>query len=568
MRAPAWLSGLRFQFLLLLTLALLPLGAVAIYQTNRVATEAGRNAELALLSLTARAAKAEELIIERAFGAARFFGTIAEDFQENPDRCTRDLSQFVERNDRYSFIGILPLSGIMTCTSSGGVFDFSQWPGFEQNMADQKRTIVVNTEAPASQQSVFVISEPFDIDGEFAGFISISIPHKGLPATSGTLTDLGLEELITFNPEGRVLTARSGLDGVNGELPAARSLDTLRTSVSMAFRADNNDGQSRTYTVVPIEGSPATVLGVWRDGDGLANTAVAVVRPALFPILMWFASMGVAMLSIHMLVVRHLNRLRSKMDEFAETRRAPARDTTTLMPTELQALSDNFDRMAYDILQDEAQLENAVHEKNVLIKEVHHRVKNNLQLISSIMNMQIRAADEEETRTALMRVQDRVRSLATIHRDLYQSQNAGRVDAGGLISEIIEGSREFVIARDLDVDLKTDIDQVMLYPDQSVPLSLLAAEGATNMMKYIGAPEGKKPWIFAGLSQEDGRCILTLANSVGGATPAESTGLGSDLMEAFAIQLGGDIVIDRSDDSYSMRIEFAAQEFEPAAQDY
>ena len=99
------------------------------------------------------------------------------------------------------------------------------------------------------------------------------------------------------------------------------------------------------------------------------------------------------------------------MDRFAETREFSPVTGGLVMPSELQALQDNFDRMADNIMQDEAAMENTVREKNVLIKEVHHRVKNNLQLISSIMNMQIRQAKQDETKSALSRLQDRVLSL-------------------------------------------------------------------------------------------------------------------------------------------------------------
>ncbi len=556
------------QMLLLLTLALLPLGAVAIYQTNRVTTEAERTASLALLGVTSRAARNEEMILERAFGAARFFATVVPDFIANPDRCARDLGQFVERNARYSFVGILPLSGQMTCTSTGTSYDFSDWDGFDAAMAAEERTIVVNHAAPLSGESVFVVSEPFQIDGAFGGFISISVPHAGLPTRQGEMGELGLENLITFNSDGAVLTSRSALEDVNLELPADRRLADLVTSTPKAFVTKNVQGERRTYTVVPITGSPATVLGVWRTSDGLASQTAALVRPAVFPVLMWFASMGVAMLSLYMLVLRHLSKLRRAMERFTQDRQLSDDLDIAGMPNELAALSSNYVKMTEDILRHEAELENTLHEKGVLVKEIHHRVKNNLQLISSIMNMQIRAATATETKQAIARLQDRVRSLATIHRDLYQSQNEGMVNAGALVTEIIEKSKELAVARDSDVALEMQISQVLLYPDQAVPLSLLVAEGMTNVMKYIGAPKGGTPWVRVVLRQDAGACHLALSNSVGEVVEMESTGLESELINAFSIQLGSDIIVDRQPDSYTMSITFKVAEFQPETLNY
>ncbi|MFG5381253.1 sensor histidine kinase [Yoonia sp. R2-816] len=563
-----WLNSLRVQIVLLMTLALFPLGSVAIFQTSRVAAEAERNADLALLALTEKAAKSEELIIQRALGAAGFFAMVADDFVGNPDRCKRVLSEFVENDETFSFIGILPLSGIVTCSSADRSYDFSGDPFFADAMAARAPTIVANPAAPLSGQSVFVISEPYLIDDVFAGFISISIPNTGLQETTEDLAALGLEELITFNQNGEILMARSTIAGAAAQLPSDRTLAEMKSAVSTVFQAEDSRGDLHIYTIVPVEGSPASVLGIWRRDDGFGGPISLLLKPALFPALMWFASMAVAMLSIYTLVLRHITRLRADMDVFVKKRSTDSFGRRLSMPNEMQALYDNFAQMTDDILREEAGMENALREKNVLIKEVHHRVKNNLQLISSIMNMHIRTAEEDETRSVLLRLQDRVLSLATIHRDLYQSQYGGLVNAGNLADEIIEKVVEVAMEDSNSIAVKKDIEAVMLYPDQAVPLSLLLSEAATNAMKYLGSAGGEKPWLAVSLTQADGTCTLSIANSVGRMSDAESTGLGAQLINAFAIQLGGKIEVNEAPESYTMTIPFKVEEFVPEARDF
>ncbi|SPH19572.1 putative sensor histidine kinase pdtaS [Ascidiaceihabitans donghaensis] len=560
--------NLLVQTMLLMTLALLPLGAVAIFQTNRVATEAENSAQLALLAVTGRAAKTEELLIERAFGVAQFFGSIAGDFVDDPDACTEHLGSFIENDDTYSFIGILPISGLMTCSSTGQDYDFSSFPNFKPIMDAQKRSIEVNRNAALTGKSVFIVSEPFELDGAFAGFISISIPHDGLPNVSDQIEALGLQELVTFNADGEILTARSDIDTAALQLPASMPLDTLSTTQTRAFKAKNTAGEARRYTVVPIEGSPATVMGIWRVDTGLGNHIAAFIQPALFPVLMWVASMSVAMLSIYTLVLRHMVQLRKAMDNFAKNRRMSEPEKPMTMPIEFQSLNDNFEAMAQNIMQDEAKLEDSLREKNVLIKEVHHRVKNNLQLISSIMNMQIREAESEETKTVLARLQDRIISLATIHRDLYQSQNAGRVNSGALVTDIVEKTLELATSGNDVVDVTTNIELVLLFPDQAVPLSLLMAEGMTNAMKYISSSENNKPWLKVSLVQADDTCTVSIENSVGASVTSESTGLGAQLITAFGIQLGGKIDVEKDDDRYAMTVHFKIAEFTPETPDF
>lgn len=564
-----WYRRLSVQLVALLTLALLPLGSIALFQTNQVAREAERTAAVSLLGLTERAARSEQTLIERAVGAARLFGSVAPDLLRNPDACFANLSRFVVANPEYSFIGILPLSGIIECSSSPKTLDFRDWPGFAETMAAQEPTIVVNEAAPSSGQSVFVISEPFFVDDTFAGFVSVSIPHSGLPETSEGMEELGLEELITFNKEGTMLTSRTGLDAATRELPADRQLAALSINQSQTFRTANRNGIERRYSIVTIEGSPAAVMAVWRIGEGSVGAAGFPLPPFVFPILMWIASMGVAMLAMHTLVLRHLHRLRRRMNAFADTRKTDAAyPEQAVVPTEIEMVEQNFEQMSQEIMRDEAVLEDALREKGVLVKEIHHRVKNNLQLISSIMNMQIRSAKLEETKTVLRRVQDRVLSLATIHRDLYQSQDQGRVNVGALTTEIVENSAEFVNGEGRQLSVTTSIENVLLYPDQAVPLSLLVAEAVTNAMKYIGDDPADKAFIDVVLRQDDRACLLVISNSIGRTAAQDGTGLGGQLMNAFAMQLGGQVETEETDKRYVLTLTFNALEFAPEVQDY
>ena len=567
MTSGQWYRRLSVQLVALLTVALLPLGLISLYQTQRVAVESDRTAAVALLGMTERAARTEQLLIERAVGAARLFGTIAPDLLQSTENCAPNLSRFVDANPDYSFIGVLPLSGVVSCSSVAQVLDFSDAPNFDAAMASQQATIIVNEAGQASEQAVFVVSEPFTQNGEFAGFVSVSIPHSNLPDISDRMEAAGLVDLITFNENGLVLTSRVSPEVTAQEIPRDVPLVDLSTTEPQTFRALNMQGVERRYSIVTIDGSPAAVMAVWepRADTGATNAWLA----AVFPALMWFASMGVAMLAMNTLVIRHLARLQRKMDAFAEDRSSHKPYVpNALFPIEVEKLEENFARMSEEVMRDEAAMEDAVREKGVLVKEIHHRVKNNLQLISSIMNMQIRSAKAHETKAVLRRVQDRVLSLATIHRDLYQSQDGGRVNVGNLVTEIVEKSVELVTGEGRKLDLKTDIDPVMLYPDQAVPLSLVVAEAATNAMKYIGDQSDKTGLFEVRLKQDETACILVMTNSVGPVEDPESTGMGSKLMNAFAVQLGGKIDIEQAADRYAMTLHFNAAEFQPEARDF
>jgi two-component sensor histidine kinase len=176
--------------------------------------------------------------------------------------------------------------------------------------------------------------------------------------------------------------------------------------------------------------------------------------------------------------------------------------------------------------------------------------------------MQIRNARSDEARRMLRRVQDRVSGLATIHRHLYTARNLATVPADELLGEIVD---QLVAVGDLSgndrrPEMTTEFAPVEITPDQSVPLSLLLTEAATNAVKYTGAPAGRRPWIEITLRRVEGP---TLCLSVVNARPAEwaeesgaASGLGSRLIESFATQLGGRLEIEEGAEHYALRVTF------------
>ena len=565
-----WHRRLNVQLVAMLTVALLPLGLIAILQTIRVAEEAENDFTSSLLDLTERAASEEQALLQRAVGAARLFGSVASELLDDPASCAPVLSRFVTANPEMNFVGVLPAEGDMTCSSSwtGATQDYAAI--YAEDLAGGRATVRVADSTGPGDVPDFVVLEPFFIGNSYGGLVMISIPQVQLEESSERLVALGLVELVTFNENGALLHVSTDVETAKAELPASVTLRSLSTENSLTFRAKNKQGEDRRYSIVTVEGAPAAVMAVWEAVPGTAGFGMATVSAFLFPALMWVASLAVAMLAMNTLVLRHLRRLRRAMDRFADNRRIPSEESLAqVMPAEVRSLEENFIRMSKEILADEASLENAVREKSVLVKEIHHRVKNNLQMIASLMNFQIRDARHEETVVVLRRLQERVLSLATIHRDLYDQQSGGSVNAGALIEEVIDRSVPIGLDERIKLDLRKNIANIRLYPDQAVPLSLLVAEAATNAVKYLGTASGGKAVMDVTFSQDGRSCLFELSNSVGGgAEPDAHSGLGTKLMNAFAMQVGGKLEAGESAQGYTVSLRFDALEFAPEARDF
>ena len=240
-------------------------------------------------------------------------------------------------------------------------------------------------------------------------------------------------------------------------------------------------------------------------------------------------------------------------------------------PGELADAERAFNRMALIISDAEARREADLRDKEVLLKEVHHRVKNNLQLIASIMNMQARNARSPETKQMLAGLQQRVRGLAMLHRTLYTTPELTTVDGADLIRTVVNDVTQALDADDLALEMS--LDRVDLYPDQAVPLSMLLAEAVTNAVKHIGrAPDGRTAIDVSLVTEDDGRVRVSVSNTKGERLPGrqpphedEPSGLGTRLMAAFVAQLDGSAETEETDERYVYTVTLQARDFEPAS---
>lgn len=187
-----------------------------------------------------------------------------------------------------------------------------------------------------------------------------------------------------------------------------------------------------------------------------------------------------------------------------------------------------------------------LNEKVVLLKEVHHRVKNNLQVISSLLNLQAARVPDRTTRDQLRESQNRVRSMALIHEKLYQSPNLADIDFAAylrsLVSSLAQSYRDQ--AQSVQVDVQAIGSQLDL--DTAIPCGLIVNELVSNALKH-GFPEGRPGAIMVSLetADEDRLCLRVRDDGVG--LPADrkrlDSSLGLSLVRTLSDQIGGTLTI-------------------------
>ncbi|MFK7838306.1 MAG: sensor histidine kinase [Sulfitobacter sp.] len=563
------LRGLAVRVLFFLSLALLPIGLIAISQTQQIAEQNRQNAELSLIAVTEQASTAERFMFQKAYGAAEALASIVPLYHKDVAACSEAMRAYREINPIYTMVGFIHVSGVMQCSTSDTPFDFSTAPGFSEAVADPRRRTQTIDAISASQRPITVVSTPVWDKGELVGFVAISIGFESIDQIEEPVLANPPLALMTFNQAGNILTTERGREVVGDEMPADVALSVFTTRESSVFEAKNSKGISRVYAVRPLVQDAVFAVSVWPVDTPYLNPSIVSRLGTMVPIIMWAASLVVAFWALNRLAIRHIRKLVRQMRRFALNRNLPRTTLGSGVPTELIELESAFINMGDSILRDEATLEDSLREKNILLKEVHHRVKNNLQLISSIMNMQIRQAKSEDASRVLRRLQERILSLATVHKNLYQTDNLSRVDADVLLHEVVNQLMAVGLAPGSNVKVTQDYKPISLEVDDAAPLTLLASEAMTNALKHVAQGGAARNQITVVLDHEGpDTARLTVSNSKGTEPDQEGTGLGSKLIDAFARQLNGRVEIEEDADIYTLNISFPVPKGDKQIYDY
>ncbi|MBW4576628.1 MAG: PAS domain S-box protein [Aphanothece sp. CMT-3BRIN-NPC111] len=198
----------------------------------------------------------------------------------------------------------------------------------------------------------------------------------------------------------------------------------------------------------------------------------------------------------------------------------------------------------------EEQIKASLTEKEILLKEIHHRVKNNLQVISSLLKLQSRYTKEPRTLEMLKESQCRVKSMALVHEKLYQSQDLARIDFADYIRTLTKNLLYSYSINLNAVQLEIQVQSVDLNLDTAIPCGLLINELISNALKHA-FPENRKGKIKINFSQIEDQQFLLIVQDDGIGLPAhlslDSTpSLGLRLVNSLATQLQATLEIDIS----------------------
>lgn len=202
------------------------------------------------------------------------------------------------------------------------------------------------------------------------------------------------------------------------------------------------------------------------------------------------------------------------------------------------------------------ELEQALDDREVLLREVHHRVRNNLQVVTSFLRLQAREVDSEPARVALREAQARIRTLGLIHGQLYGEAHFREVDLGGLVPALCPQLASVYGSPPDQIRFEVVLPSWLIELNRAVPLALLVTEAVTNALKHA-FPGGRRGTVRIDLEHgEDGAVLRIADDGVGLPThprAATHSPLGMRLMAALAEQAGVRLEV-RSERGVEVRI--------------
>jgi two-component sensor histidine kinase len=459
------------------------------------------------------------------------------------DPCASRLREVIDSLPELANLGIVDADGKVLCTTQTGGKGVivAERPWF----AELKSTRAESVQSTAYFGSVshqWIIATArrrVDAEGRFAGAFVLGVP---IDALVRQLEREGLAkgaEIALLDKSGQVFAsshwAKFEPDVMSKLVTGSPSFTSLRSIGE----------EDREIAIVPLADNAFYAILSAPKPPPIALENVSAFGNFALPLLAWLLALVTAWLAMDRLVLRWLDYLRRIALLYASGKLSvqPLR-AKRQAPGEINVLADTMEEMAVSLRDRTNRLEAAISARDAAMKEIHHRVKNNLQIINSLLSLQSRKVKDPAAIAVLDDARARINALSLIHRSLYEHNDIRSVEVKPFLSELVMQLDQALGAEDQKIRIESAIDNDMIDADIAVPLALFTAEAVTNSVKHA-FPDGQGVIggrVLVSYRVGEMETLLTVEDDgIGGAAAAEaaSTGIGGTLMTAFAKQVHG-----------------------------
>ncbi|MDQ2859895.1 MAG: sensor histidine kinase [Pseudomonadota bacterium] len=464
--------------------------------------------------------------------------TLAPD--ETDVSCVERLAEIKNRVPGFTNLIRFNANGLVVCAAAPVPLDplRRSQPWFQSLASGRAMAVTSEPEAGYGAAPALLASVPaHDEAGRFAGVLTAAIALASLRPEKADRSVPANSEVALADAQGNFLTTTSAAkfsDDIAGRLAGpARDREAL-------WLGSDRGGEARLFASAPLVGHDVYVV-LSAPSRGLVSWAwLNPVSAFLLPLLAFCVAVAAVLLVAERSMVRWIVYLRRIAALYGRGRYTVRPLKAHAAAPEIRALADTLETMAKTIAARDAALTEALAHKDALMREIHHRVKNNLQVISSLLNMQQRALTDPAAQAALYDTRQRIAALALIYRALYQGPDLKHIDLRDFLDELIAQLVMGESARGSPIRTQLDLDPLIIDPDQLAPLALFAVEAITNAKKH-GLGEGGGI-LGVAFHVRGATAELTVSDTGEIGVPAEvGSGVGRTLMTAFARQLRGEV---------------------------
>jgi two-component sensor histidine kinase len=551
-------QSIRFRLGVAMAIALLPILVLGAFQTQADFRQqaADRRSDLQLAAAaTTRARLDSTSILLEALGP-----------EATGPNCAPRLASLIERLDDYEALYRLTATGDVTCSSrppqAGSTPEIVRGRPWFQRIAAGDPMVVVRSESTVSPRASLLVATRVERPlGRFDGGMVALIPLDRLqPDVADPALPKGAQAALT-DARGHVLTATDiRAFQLKGDGTLEGWVERARSDATSLFEADDITGKHRVYAGAALAGRDVYVL-LSAPAPGLWSWAqLNPIGSILLPFAAWLAAFAAVMLVTERVVIRWLDYLERIAAIYARGRFSVRPVQAANAPSEIRLLAQTLDELAENITTRDGMLTESLSEKDALMREIHHRVKNNLQIISSLLSMQQRALTDAPAKAALGDTRQRISALALIYRTLYQSENIRYADAREFLTELVGQLVAADAMRGPVVSSSIEADSLVVDPDKLAPLALWLVEAVSNAQKHAFAGRGGD--LQVRFKVDGDKSTLEVQDDGPGPDQAAVTaGVGRTLMGAFAKQLRGEAEILRGPNGGTIaRMVFATPE--------
>ncbi|MBU1345676.1 MAG: sensor histidine kinase [Alphaproteobacteria bacterium] len=523
-----------------MSIALLPILLLGAFQAQ---AEFRQQAEERRADLQFAAERTAAAAKSRLDTATVLLGAMAPD--ATGDACGPRLAALVDRLDGYEAVYRIGMGGQVICSSKPPAADAAPRriasPWF-QRLRQGEQVTLSRALPQTSPAPALVVGVRWERPrGVFAGAMAAVLPLADLqPDIADPALPEGAEAALT-DAEGDILVATDVRAFTFSDGPGLLGwVERARNGGSAAFEADDAGGEHRDYAGAALAGRDVYVV-ISAPSPGLLSWArLNPIGVLLLPIAAWITAFAAVMLVSERIVVRWLDYLERIAALYARGRYSVRPVQAANAPAEIRVLAGTLDELAEAIAARDRSLNDSLSEKDALMREIHHRVKNNLQIISSLLSMQQRALKDAPAKAALGDTRQRISALALIYRTLYQSDDIRHADAREFLTELVGQLVASESGRGFTVTSAIDADSLIVDPDKLAPLALWLVEAVTNAQKHAFAGRGGALQVRFRV-HGDTSVLEVEDDGPGSSDIAAREGVGRTLMGAFAKQLRGEV---------------------------